>query len=108
MENYQRAIDIIANEQLNHRKVVYDLAKYYPHILCELCCSNSQKFHATELLLNKNKIKAIRYCHDKTDLNLHEAKKAVEDLENEINQREEYCKIYEKAQLSLLYGQLQL
>ncbi len=86
MNYYAEAIKILAKDNADWEKLVFEIAQRHPKAVVE-AAYNGPAWHvrARELLGQGRKIGAIKYCRAETGIGLKEAKEAVEDFMRENN-----------------------
>jgi ribosomal protein L7/L12 len=77
---FQAAIDVIINPATDQTRLIAELAKRYPEILCELAGVGPWQIVARGILASEGKIPAVKYVRGQTGMSLAEAVKAVDAL----------------------------
>lgn len=77
---FQAAIDVIVNPATDQTRLIAELAKRYPEILCELAGVGPWQIEAKSILFHEGKLPAVKYVRGQTGMSVAEALAALDAL----------------------------
>lgn len=84
---YQKAIDLLLSNTIDYKKIVVELAKFYPETFVKLATSSfNEPWHSKvkNYILAGEKVSAVKLTREKLNLGLKEALDVVHLVQNEL------------------------